>query len=247
MGMIAGEDLRCMKECGRIVRKALDEMAVFISAGVSTHAIEAVGRKVVEAEGATPSFLGYNGYPAAVCVSINQEVVHGIPSTERFVRSGDLVSIDIGAFKDGFHADAADTVAVGTVSTDAMRLLETVYEARARGIEAARSGNRLGDIGAAVQELVESRGFSVVRALVGHGIGRRLHEPPQVPNYGRSGKGMKLTSGLALAIEPMINVGGYGVMTLRDNWTVVTEDGSLSAHAEHTLVVGEGSPLILTA
>jgi len=247
MGMIEGEDLRRMKECGRIVRKALDEMAAFIAAGVSTRAIEEVGRKVVEAEGATPSFLGYNGYPAAVCISINQEVVHGIPATDRFVRNGDLVSIDIGAFKEGFHADAADTVAVGAVSNEARLLLETVYEARSRGIEAARAGNRLGDIGAAVQELVESRGFSVVRALVGHGIGHRLHEPPQVPNYGRRGRGMKLSRGLALAIEPMINTGGFGVQTLCDNWTVVTEDGSLSAHAEHTLVVTDGSPLILTA
>lgn len=247
MGVMQGEDLRRMRECGRIVRKALDEMAGFIAAGVSTREIETVGRRVLDAEGATPSFLGYNGYPAAVCVSINQEVVHGIPSTDRFVRNGDLVSIDIGAFKDGFHADAADTVAVGPVSAEAALLVETVYQARTRGIEAAKAGNHLGDIGAAVQELVESRGFSVVRDLVGHGIGRKLHEPPQVPNYGRSGKGMKLTRGLALAVEPMINVGGYGVLTLRDHWTIVTEDGSLSAHAEHTLVVEDGSPLILTA
>lgn len=245
--MISGADLARMRECGRIVRLALDEMAAFIRPGVSTLEIERVGRKVVEAEGATPSFLGYNGYPAAACISINNEVVHGIPSAGRFVMTGDLVSIDIGACKEGFHADAADTVPAGPISTAARLLLDAVYEARAKGIEAARAGNRLGDIGAAVQETVESRGFSVVRALVGHGIGHRLHEPPQVPNYGRSGRGMKLTRGLALAIEPMINAGGFGVLTLRDNWTVVTEDESLSAHAEHTVVVGDGSPVILTA
>lgn len=247
MGIVAGEDLRRMKESGRIVRKALDEMRAFITAGVSTMDIEEVGRKVVEAEGATPSFLGYNGYPAAVCVSINSEVVHGIPSIGRIVRSGDLVSIDIGAFKDGFHADAADTVAVEPISEEARLLVDTVYLARDRGIAAARNGARLGDIGAAVQELVEDRGFSVVRTLVGHGIGRKLHESPQVPNYGRRGRGMKLSTGLAIAIEPMINTGDYAVRTLNDNWTVVTEDGGLSAHAEHTVVVNGGSPIILTA
>lgn len=247
MGIIVGTDLRMMEESGRIVRKALDEMKAVIEIGVSTASIESVGREVIEAEGATPSFLGYNGFPACVCVSINDEVVHGIPSKTRMVKDGDLVSIDVGAFKNGFHGDAADTVAVGLPDPLALLLVRTVYEARDLGIEAARSGNTIGDIGSIIQTHVEEKGFGVVRSLVGHGIGRKLHEPPQVPNFGRAGRGMKLTDGLALAIEPMINIGGYRVRTLHDNWTVVTADGSLSAHAEHTIIVSSGSPLILTA
>jgi methionyl aminopeptidase len=247
MGIVTGSDLDLMKESGRIVRRALNEMASFIEPGVTTSEIESVGRKVIEAEGATPSFLGYNGYPAAVCVSINNEVVHGIPSRERKVQDGDLVSIDAGAFKNGFHGDAADTIVVGIADHRAMLLVRTVYEARDKGIEVAIPGNTLGDIGSAIQNHVEAQGFSVVRALVGHGIGRKLHEPPQVPNFGRPGRGMKLTEGLTIAIEPMINVGGYRVRTLLDNWTIVTADGSLSAHAEHSIVVCGLEPLILTA
>ncbi len=247
MGIITGGDIDLMKESGRIVRLALDEMRSFIEPGVSTKEIETVGRKVIETEGAEPSFLGYNGYPAAVCVSINSEVVHGIPSIARKVMDGDLVSIDAGAFKNGFHGDAADTVIVGLADPLAMLLVKTVYEARDKGIEVARPGNTLGDIGSVIQNHVESQGFSVVRALVGHGIGRKLHEPPQVPNFGRAGRGMKLAEGLTLAIEPMINIGGYRVKTLQDNWTVVTADGSLSAHAEHSIVVCGSEPLILTA
>ena len=247
MGIIADRDIRMMKESGRIVRKALNEMKAVIEVGVSTAFIESVGRKVIEDEGAAPSFLGYNGYPAAICVSINDEVVHGIPSRTRKVNDGDLVSIDAGAFKNGFHGDAADTVTVGLPSPLALLLVKTVYEARDIGIETARAGNTIGDVGSVIQKYVEEKGFSVVRSLVGHGIGRKLHEPPQVPNFGRSGRGMKLTDGLALAIEPMINIGGYRVRTLHDNWTVVTADGSLSAHAEHTIIVSAGSPLILTA
>ncbi len=247
MGIITGGDIDLMKESGRIVRLALDEMISFIEPGVTTKEIEAVGRKVIEAEGATPSFLGFNGYPAAVCISINQEVVHGIPSGNRRVMDGDLVSIDVGAYKGGFHGDAADTVVIGLADPRAMLLVRTVYEARDKGIEAARPGNTLGDIGSAIQDHVEAQGFSVVRALVGHGIGRKLHEPPQVPNFGRAGRGMKLAEGLTLAIEPMITIGGYRVKTLHDNWTVVTADGSLSAHAEHSIVVCGEEPLILTA
>ncbi|MCK4807633.1 MAG: type I methionyl aminopeptidase, partial [Candidatus Aegiribacteria sp.] len=171
MGIITGGDIDLMKESGRIVRLALDEMISFIEPGVTTKEIEAVGRKVIEAEGATPSFLGFNGYPAAVCISINQEVVHGIPSGNRRVMDGDLVSIDVGAYKGGFHGDAADTVVIGLADPRAMLLVRTVYEARDKGIEAARPGNTLGDIGSAIQDHVEAQGFSVVRALVGHGIG----------------------------------------------------------------------------
>ncbi len=247
MGIVRDGDLELMKEPGRIVRKALNEMKDFIEPGVTTEEIEMVGKRVIESEGGVPSFLGYNGYPAAVCVSINDEVVHGIPSTGKVVKRGDLVSIDVGVFKNGFHGDAADTVAVGVTDPRAMLLVKTVYEARDRGIAAARAGATLGDVGAAIQDTVEAMGFSVVRALVGHGIGRRLHEPPQVPNFGRAGKGMKLTDGLAIAIEPMVNQGDYRVYTLSDNWTVVTADGSISAHAEHTIVVQGSEPLILTA
>jgi len=247
MGIVTGGDIDLMKESGRIVRLALEEMKSFIEPGVSTMEIETVGRNVIEAEGAVPSFLGYNGYPAAVCVSVNHEVVHGIPSTRRVVMDGDLISIDVGAFKEGYHGDAADTIVVGLADPRAMLLVKTVYEARDKGIETAKQGNTLGDIGSVIQDHVEAQGFSVVRALVGHGIGRKLHEPPQVPNFGRAGRGMKLAEGLALAIEPMINIGGYRVNTLQDNWTVVTADGSLSAHAEHSIVVRGNEPLILTA
>jgi len=247
MGIVGGSDLELMKEAGRIVRRALDEMRAFIEPGVTTQEINDVGKRIIEAEGAIPSFLGYNGFPAAICVSINNEVVHGIPSRNRVVMDGDIVSIDAGAFKNGFHGDAADTVVVGLADPRAMLLVRTVYEARDKGIEVARPGNTLGDIGSAIQNHVEAQGFSVVRALVGHGIGRKLHEPPQVPNFGRAGRGMKLTEGLAIAIEPMINIGGYRVRTLQDNWTVVTADGSLSAHAEQSIVVQGDKPLILTA
>lgn len=247
MGIVRGNELELMRESGRIVRKALNEMMDFIRPGVTTEEIDRVGREVIESEGAKPSFLGYHGYPASVCVSINDEVVHGIPTGRRVVKEGDLVSIDVGAFKNGFHGDAADTVVVGLADPRAMLLVKTVYEARDRGIAAAVPGNTLGDVGFAIQDHVEANGFSVVRALVGHGIGRKLHEPPQVPNFGRSGKGMKLSEGLAMAIEPMINTGDYRVRTLKDNWTITTSDGSLSAHAEHSIVVAGGEPLILTA
>ncbi len=247
MGIVTGGDLEHMRESGRIVRKALEEMKSRIAPGMSTKELEMVGRRIIEAEGATPSFLGYNGYPAAVCVSINSEVVHGIPSPGRMISEGDLVSIDVGAFKNGFHGDAADTVIVGLADPRAMLLVRTAYEARDRGIAAARAGSAMGDVGAAIQDAVEAQGFSVVRALVGHGIGRKLHEPPQVPNFGRAGKGMKLTEGLAIAVEPMVNIGDFRVNTMDDNWTIVTADGSLSAHAEHTIVVCGSEPLILTA
>ncbi len=246
MAVVTGRELDCARESGRIVRKVLEEIRSFISPGVSTIEIDNLGREIIEAEGAKPSFLGYNGYPASVCVSINSEVVHGIPSPDRIVNDGDLVSLDVGACKNGFHGDAADTIMVGSVSPEAERLVETTYRARDAGILEARAGSRIGDISAAIQDLVEADGMSVVRQLVGHGIGRRLHEPPQVPNFGSRGKGTKLTRGLMLAIEPMVNAGGFAVRTLDDGWTVVTNDGSLSAHAEHTVAVTDGNPLILT-
>lgn len=248
MGIVTSvRDVAAARESGRIVRKVLTELSQFIRPGVTTAEIDALGRKIISAEGAVPSFLNYNGYPAAVCVSINREVVHGIPSAIRQVQDGDIVGIDVGAFKNGFHGDAADTVMVGNVSTEARRLVRVTYEARDLGIEAAVQGNSVGDIGHAVQSHVEANGYSVVHQLVGHGIGRKLHENPQVPNYGRSGKGGKLKNGLLLAIEPMVNEGVAEVRFLSDGWTVVTEDGKLSAHAENTIMVNGNEPEILTA
>ncbi|MFO7626618.1 MAG: type I methionyl aminopeptidase [Candidatus Fermentibacteraceae bacterium] len=240
-------DVAAMREACRVVRKVLTEVGAFIEPGVTTADIDALGRRIIAAEGAVPSFLGYNGYPAGVCVSVNNEVVHGIPSTDRTIREGDLVSVDVGAFKGGFHGDAAETFPVGRVIPLASKLLEVTLRARDLGIAAAVNGGHVGDIGAAVQQEVEKNGFSVVRQLVGHGIGRRLHEKPQVPNYGSIGQGMRLSDGLLLAIEPMVNSGDALVKTLSDGWTVITADGSLSAHAEHTVMIRGREPEILTA
>jgi methionyl aminopeptidase len=247
MGMSGGARLKKMSESGRIVRKVLDELRSFARPGVTTAEMDSLARAIISAEHGTPSFLGYRGYPAAVCISLGSEVVHGIPGGRRLAE-GQIVSVDVGVFKDGYHGDAADSFLVGKTSDPLPeRLIEVTYEGRRRAIQAARSGNRLGDIGSAVQEYVESMGFSVVRDLVGHGIGRKLHEPPQVPNFGSPGQGSKLTDGLALAIEPMVNAGTADVRILDDGWTVVTADGSLSAHAEHTVMVAGGEPLVLTA
>ncbi len=208
MGVVtSARDREAARESGRIVRRVLAELAQFITPGVTTAEIDALGREILSSEGAVPSFLNYNGYPAAVCVSINREVVHGIPSAARQVKDGDIVGIDVGAYKNGYHGDAADTVMVGEVSPEAARLVQVTYEARDRGIAAAVRGNFTGDIGHAVQSHVEASGFSVVHQLVGHGIGRKLHESPQVPNYGRPGRGTRLRNGLMLAIEPMVNAG----------------------------------------
>ena len=248
MGIVTSDlDRKAAKESGRIVRKVLTELAQFIKPGVTTAAIDALGREIISSEGGIPSFLNYNGYPAAVCISINREVVHGIPSAVRQVKDGDIVGIDVGVLKNGYHGDAADTIMVGNVSPEALRLVQVTYEARDMGIKAAVQGNCVGDIGHAVQNHVEANGFSVVHQLVGHGIGRKLHESPQVPNYGSPGKGAKLKNGLMLAIEPMVNAGVAEVRFLSDGWTVVTEDGMLSAHAENTIIVNGNEPEILTA
>lgn len=248
MGVVtSARDREVVRESGRIVRRVLTELARFITPGVTTAEIDALGREILSSEGAVPSFLNYNGYPAAVCVSINREVVHGIPSAVRQVKDGDIVGIDVGAYKNGYHGDAADTVMVGNVSPEAARLVQVTYEARDRGIAAAVRGNFTGDIGHAVQSHVEASGFSVVHQLVGHGIGRKLHESPQVPNYGRPGRGTRLRNGLMLAIEPMVNAGVAEVRFLSDGWTVVTEDGKLSAHAENTIIINGNEPEILTA
>jgi len=248
MGIVTLEkEVAAVRESCRIVRRVLTELALFIQPGVTTAEINALGGKIIRSEGAVPSFLNYNGYPAAVCVSVNREVVHGIPSAKRVIKDGDIVGIDVGAYKNGYHGDAADTVIVGSVSPEARRLVEVTYQARNLGIAAAVRGNCIGDIGYAVQTYVEANGFSVVHQLVGHGIGRKLHESPQVPNYGEAGKGMKLSDGLLLAIEPMVNAGAADVSILQDGWTVVSSDGSLSAHAENTIMINGSNPEILTA
>jgi methionyl aminopeptidase len=240
------DDLARMRDAGRVVRRVLDEVAAAAVAGVSTAELDRLAEDRTRALGAVPAFKGYLGYPASICISVNDEVVHGIPSETRVLRDGDLVGLDFGAILGGFHGDAAETVLVGRGSPQAERLLSVARAALDAGVAAACPGGRLGDIGSAIQRNAEAAGFSVVREFVGHGIGRKLHEPPQVPNFGEPGTGVRLVPGLVLAIEPMVNAGQAGVRTLEDGWTAVTEDGSLSAHFEHTVAVTEAGPEILT-
>lgn len=236
-----------MTESSRIVRRVLDELRGCAAPGVSTSELDEIARRLIEEEKGVPSFLGYRGYPASICASVNSEVVHGIPGCRRLAE-GDLLSVDVGVYKDGFHGDAADSFFIGHApGPSAQMLLDVTYEARRLAIEQARHGNRIGDLGAAVQEYVEAHGFGVVRDLVGHGIGRRLHEPPQIPNFGTRGRGPRISEGMAMAIEPMVNEGTADVTMLDDGWTVVTADGRLSAHAEHTVIVTSGEALVLTA
>lgn len=239
-------EIQAMREAGRLTALAHQEVAKAIAPGVTTAELDHIVDTFIRKMGGTPSFKGYMGYPASICASVNDVVVHGIPSPQRSLAEGDIISLDIGAFYGGFHGDAARTWPVGQVSEEARRLLEVTEESLARGIAAARVGGHLGDIGHAVQTYVESHGFSVVRDYVGHGIGTKMHEDPQIPNFGPSGQGPQLRPGMVLAIEPMVNVGGYPVKTLGDGWTVITMDGSLSAHFEHTVALTEQGPEILT-
>jgi methionyl aminopeptidase len=235
-----------MRDAARIVRAVLDEVSGAAVAGTSTGELDRLAESRTRERGAVPAFKGYLGYPASICISVNDEVVHGIPSPSRVLRDGDVVGLDFGAILHGFHGDAAQTVLVGRATPEALRLVEATRAALASGIAATRAGGRVGDIGAAVQGSAEAAGFSVVRDFVGHGIGRKLHEPPQVPNFGAAGTGAWLRPGLVLAIEPMVNAGSPGVRTLDDGWTAVTEDGRLSAHFEHTVAVTEEGPEVLT-
>lgn len=235
-----------MRRSGRIVRQVLEYVRGMVAPGVSTMDLERAAEKKIEELGAKPAFKGYYDYPCVLCTSINQEIVHGIPSEKRVVKAGDILSIDCGVVLDGYYGDAAITVPVNEVSEDVKKLLEVTEASLYRGIEAARMGNTVGDVGAAVQELVEANGFSVVREFVGHGIGTRLHEEPQVPNFGIRGHGARLREGMVLAIEPMVNIGEPGTKLLSDKWTAVTEDGSFSAHFEHCVAVTKNGPLILT-
>lgn len=234
-----------MHEAGRIVAQSLKLMSEMIAPGVRTADLDREAERYILAQGARPAFKGYHGFPAATCISVNQEVVHGIPS-DRELTEGDIVGCDVGVELKGYYADAAETYPVGTVGPDAQRLIETARRALSRGIEQCRPGNRLSDISHAIQATAEVAGFSVVRRFVGHGIGREMHEALQIPNYGSPGRGPKLEPGMTLAIEPMVNAGGYDVDVLADKWTVVTKDGSLSAHSEHTVAVTENAPLVLT-
>ena len=240
------EQIAKMREAGKIVAAMLATTRDAVKPGVTTADLDRIAAGVLARAGAKSSFLGYYGYPATICTSVNEQIVHGIPG-KRKLREGDIIGIDAGAIVDGWHADAAITVPVGRVSAHAEKLIRVTREALARGIAAARIGNRLGDIGAAVQQYVEGEGFSIVRNYVGHGIGRAMHEEPQVPNYGLADLGRVIKEGLCIAIEPMVNVGGIATRVLDDSWTVVTEDGSLSAHFEHTVACLPDGPLVLTA
>ena len=237
-----------MAAAGRIVAETLAVVAREVRPGVSTEALDRIAEQFIRSHpGAKPSFKGLYDFPATLCTSINQEVVHGIPSSKRILKEGDLLSVDVGVWLEGLHADSAATFPVAAVSPEAQKLLRVTQQALVAGIAQARSGNHVGDIGYAVQQVAEEAGYSVVRELVGHGIGTSFHEEPQVPNYGKPKRGTRLAAGMTIAIEPMVNVGGADIRTLDDKWTVVTEDGSLSAHFEHTVAIQEsGAPRVLT-
>lgn len=239
-------EIEAMRAAGKITAATFERLAEAIKPGVSTAELDAIAARFIKQNHATCSFFNYNGYPAHICASVNNQVVHGIPSKQAVLREGDIISIDIGVLYNGYHGDSAKTFPVGKVSEEAEKLIRVTKESFYKGLAQAQAGNRLQDIGAAVQGYVEENGYSVVRSLVGHGIGTALHEDPEVPNFGTAGRGVRLLPGMTLAIEPMVNQGAYHVKTLADDWTVVTADGSLSAHYEHTILVRDGEAEILT-
>ena len=239
-------ELKLMKEACSIAAGALQTVGNAVEAGITTAELDALAEKYIRSRGGEPNFKNYNGFPATACISINNEVIHGIPSKTRKICAGDIVSVDLGAKFQGYHGDNAATFACGDISLEAKRLISVTKDALYEGIKAARAGSRIGDIGFAVQRTVEAAGFSVVRQYVGHGIGTQLHEAPEVPNFGTPGRGIRLLPGMTLAIEPMVNVGHYDVKVLPDGWTVETKDGSLSAHFEHTVVITPDGPKIMT-
>ena len=243
----SASELEKMRAAGRVVRQVLETVKAMVRPGITTMDLERAAEKKIAELGAKPAFKGYYDYPCVLCTSINQEIVHGIPSEKRAVKEGDIVSIDCGVVLDGYYGDSAITVAVGEkIKPELKKLLEVTEASLYKGIEKMRIGNSVGDVGAAVQEYVEAHGFSVVREFVGHGIGTKLHEDPQVPNFGTRGHGAKLREGMVLAIEPMVNAGRPEAKVLDDNWTAVTQDGSYSAHFEHCVAVTKNGPLILT-
>lgn len=239
-------EIEKMREAGRLLEQVHDELENFIRPGVSTLEIDQLGEKIIRQMGCIPNFLHYNGYPASICVSVNQEVVHGIPDKHRIIQEGDIVSLDAGVIYKGYHSDAARTHAVGEVSEEAKKLIQVTKESFFEGIKFAKAGNHLFDISGAIGRYAEERGYGVVRDLCGHGIGTALHEAPEIPNYEVGRKGVRLRPGMTLAIEPMINIGTHEVDWLDDDWTVVTRDGSLSAHYENTILITEGEPRILS-
>jgi methionyl aminopeptidase len=240
------EEINKIRKSCQIVAKVIEELKFYIKEGLSTKDIELFIENLIEKMGGVPAFKGYKGYPASACISVNSQVVHGIPSDKFFIKEGDIVSVDVGVICDGFYGDGAYTYPVGKISEEAKKLMKVTKEALYEGIKKAKPGRRVGDISYAIQSHVETKGFSVVRAFVGHGIGRSLHEEPQIPNFGKEGTGPKLKRGMTLAIEPMVNAGTYEVVILPDGWTAVTKDGSLSAHYEHTIAITEDEPEILT-
>lgn len=242
----SAREIELMREAGRLLAEVHDELAAFIKPGISTKDIDKLGEKLIRDRGCIPNFLNYNGYPASICVSVNDEVVHGIPNKHRILQDGDIVSLDAGLIYKGYHSDAARTHAVGSISKEAQQLIDVTRQSFFEGIKYAKAGNRLHDISNAIAAYAESFGYGVVRDLVGHGIGTALHEDPQIPNFKQLRRGMKLLPGMTLAIEPMINAGTWEVCWLDDDWTVVSEDGSLSAHYENTILITDGEPEILT-
>jgi methionyl aminopeptidase len=240
------QEIEKIRKACLIVADVLDGIVDLIKPGVNTHTLDEYAEKLIVSAGARPAFKGYRGYPKTLCTSVNNQVVHGIPSSAVVLKDGDIISVDVGAIVEGFYGDAARTYPVGTVNPEAQRLIEVTEEALRRGVAKAHPGNRLYDISSAVQRHVESHGFSVVREFVGHGIGRNMHEDPQIPNFGEQGQGPRIKAGMVFAIEPMVNKGGSGTMVLQDGWTAVTADGSLSAHFEHTVAVTQEGPWILS-
>ena len=239
-------EIELMREAGRILAKTHEELAKNLRPGMSTWDIDHMGEEIIRSYGCIPSFKNYNGYPASICVSVNDEVVHGIPHKEHFLDEGDIVSLDAGVIYKGYHSDAARTYGIGEIDDDAKKLIEVTRQSFFEGIKFAKAGNHLNDISAAIQKYAESFGFGVVRDLVGHGIGSHLHEDPEIPNFARKRQGILLQPGMTLAIEPMITEGSYEVVWLDDDWTVMTEDGGWAAHYENTILITEGEPEILS-
>lgn len=239
-------EIELMRKAGSILAIVHEELEKYIKPGISTLDIDKKGEEIIRSYDCIPSFLNYRGYPASICVSVNDEVVHGIPSKDNFIKEGDIVSLDAGVIYKGYHSDAARTWAVGKISSEAEKLIEVTKQSFFEGIKNAKAGKHLKDISAAIQDYVESYGYSVVRDLVGHGIGSALHESPEIPNFRQRGRGIELRPGMTLAIEPMVNIGDYDVEWLDDDWTVVTYDGSLSAHYENTVLITEDEPEILS-
>ncbi len=239
-------EIELMRKAGKLLAQTHEELEKAIKPGMSTWQIDKLGEEIIRSFGCIPSFLNYNGFPASICVSLNDEVVHGIPRKDCIVQEGDIVSLDAGLIYEGYHSDAARTVAVGEISDEAKKLIEVTRQSFFEGIKYAKAGNHLHDISNAIGDYCESFGYGVVRDLVGHGIGKNLHEDPQIPNFRQKRRGIKLQAGMTLAVEPMINMGTYQVCWLDDDWTVVTEDGSLSAHYENTILITDGEPEILT-